>query len=405
MDYPATLEFLYRQLPIFQRVGKAAYKADLNNTIALSAFFKGPHKHFRSVHIAGTNGKGSVAHMLASVFQEAGYKTGLYTSPHLKDFRERIKINGEMIPEKKVVEFVERAKPAIEKIQPSFFELTMMMAFEHFRSEEVDIAIIETGMGGRLDSTNIITPEISVITNIGMDHTTFLGKDLESIAHEKAGIIKQGIPVIIGRATRSVKKIFEDVASTRSAPILFAEQQEMPNVECDLKGIRQQANIRTSVAVIDLLKTQFPKIDNTAIAEGFTNIVRNTGLQGRWQTISKNPKVILDIAHNEDSIKALLANLDKVTFEDLHIVLGMVNDKEVSTLLSMLPQKAKYYFCKAKIPRGLEADLLAEKALVSHLSGSIHTNVQAAYKAAIECSKTKDLVLVTGSAFVVAEVL
>lgn len=405
MDYPATLEFLYQQLPIFQRVGKAAYKADLNNTIALSAFFKGPHKHFRSVHIAGTNGKGSVAHMLASVFQEAGYKTGLYTSPHLKDFRERIKINGEMIAKENVVEFVDRAKPAMDNIQPSFFELTMMMAFEHFRQEEVDIAIIETGMGGRLDSTNIITPEVSVITNIGLDHTTFLGKDLESIAGEKAGIIKQGIPVVIGRADEAVQNVFEDIALTRSAPILFAEQQKMPNVECDLKGAHQGENIRTTVAALDLLKIQFPKIDDAAIAEGLAIVVKNTGLQGRWQTISTNPKVILDIAHNEDSIKALLANLTNETFEELHIVLGVVNDKEVSTLIGMLPQKAKYYFCKANIPRGLEADLLAEKALVSGLSGSVHINVQAAYKAAIGCSKTTDLVLVTGSAFVVAEVL
>ena len=405
MDYPATLEFLYQQLPIFQRVGKAAYKADLSNTYALSTFFKDPHKHFRSVHIAGTNGKGSVAHMLASVFQQAGYKTGLYTSPHLKDFRERVKINGEMISKEKVVDFVAKAKPAIEEIHPSFFELTMMMAFEHFRLEEVDIAMIETGMGGRLDSTNIITPEVSVITNIGMDHTAFLGKDEASIAGEKAGIIKQGVPIIIGRAEGDVRQVFEEKAQEQNAPIFYAQEQKTPMLRSDLKGIRQTENAKTAFVALEHVRSSFQDLSPDVVLKGLKNVVRNTGLQGRWQTLREAPKVIADIAHNEDSIRAMLENLSKEQFNELHIIFGAVNDKEVETMLSLAPKNATYYFCKADIPRGLNAEELRTKALSHGLLGSSYSSVAHALIAAERSSVADDLVLISGSAFVVAEVL
>jgi len=405
MDYPATLEFLYQQLPIFQRVGKAAYKADLGNTIALSAFFKEPHEHFRSIHIAGTNGKGSTAHMLASVLQEAGYKTGLYTSPHLKDFRERIKINGEMIPENEVAAFVEQSMPVIEQVQPSFFELTMMMAFEHFRQEKVDIAVIETGMGGRLDSTNIITPEVSIITNIGMDHTSFLGNDLLSIAVEKAGIIKQNVPIVIGRAEGELKHYFETKAAELSAQIVFAQSKPQLDIECDLKGSKQKENIATSLAALALIKPKFSNISQNSIVAGLHSVIQNTGLQGRWQRLQENPLVITDIAHNQESIGALLENLQQTPFGHLHIVLGMVNDKEIDALLQMLPETANYYFCKANIPRGMEANLLASKANEHKLEGNTYPSVETAFSAAKESANAGDLVLITGSAFVVAEVL
>ena len=405
MNYSETLEFLFQQLPIYQRIGKAAYKADLDNTIALSIFFKEPHEHFRSVHIAGTNGKGSVAHMLASVMQEAGYSTGLYTSPHLKIFRERIKINGEMIPESDVVTFVEQARPVIEKIQPSFFELTMMMAFSHFRKNDVDIAIIETGMGGRLDSTNIITPEVSVITNIGYDHTAFLGSDLPSIAEEKAGIIKENIPIVIGRAEGEIKKLFEEKARSLAAPLIFAQFEPEQDLQCALKGSKQKENITTCLATLGRLKAKYKKISDRSISRGLQNVIKNTGIQGRWQQMQKKPMVIADIAHNQDSIEALLENSARTTFKDLHVVLGMVNDKDLNVLLQMLPTKARYYFCKAKIPRGMEANILASKAKEHGLQGDTYSSVKKAFSAAKGSANVEDLVLITGSAFVVAEVL
>ena len=405
MDYPETLEFLYQQLPIFQRIGKAAYKADLSNTISLSEFFGDPHKHFKSIHIAGTNGKGSVAHMMASALQEAGYKVGLHTSPHLKDFRERIKINGEMIPEQAVVEFVERARPIIEEIQPSFFELTVLMAFEHFKDEQVDVAVIETGMGGRLDSTNILDPELSVITNIGLDHTAFLGNDLDSIAGEKAGIIKQNTPVVIGRAQGAVRAVFVNKAQEEKAAIFFAEDSIVPDLETDLRGMRQQENARTAFVGLYLVKGTFPDLSDSNIRSGLRKVLDNTGLQGRWQTLQGTPKVILDIAHNEDSVKALLVNLGKELYTDLHFVLGTVNDKEVDAMLELLPREAEYYFCKADIPRGMDPNVLMQKAQEHGLAGQVYPSVVEAMYAARKTAEADDLILVSGSAFVVAEVL
>lgn len=390
---------------MYQRVGKSAYKADLTATINLANYLKNPEKSFKTIHVAGTNGKGSTSHMLASVFQEAGYKTGLYTSPHLKDFRERIKINGEMIPKQYVLEFVENHKPYFEKNQLSFFEMTVGLAFDYFRNEKVDIAIVEVGMGGRLDSTNIITPEVSVITNIGLDHVQFLGNSLTEIASEKAGIIKKEIPIIIGETLRETKPVFERIAAEKNAPITFAESIDFSNYTSDLKGIYQQKNIKTVLAALKLLREKGWNISEEAIEKGLLNTIKNTGLMGRWQVLSDAPKVICDTAHNKDGLKLVMQQLENESFEKLHIVLGVVNDKDLDSVLPLFPKNATYYFCKPNIPRGLDASLLLTKARGFGMIGEEYMSVEKAYKAATKVASRNDLIFVGGSTFVVAEVL
>lgn len=390
---------------MYQRVGQSAYKADLSATIHLANYLNNPEKSFKTIHVAGTNGKGSTSHMLASVFQEAGYKTGLYTSPHLKDFRERIKINGEMIPKQYVSDFVEKHKPYFEKNKLSFFEMTVGLAFDYFRKEEVDIAIIEVGMGGRLDSTNIITPEVSVITNIGLDHTQFLGNTLEKVAGEKGGIIKEGIPVIIGETLPETKWIFEKIASERNAAITFAETIESSTYNSDLKGSYQQKNIKTVLTTLRILQQKGWNISKENIKSGLLNTIKNTDLMGRWQVLNENPKVICDTGHNKEGLQLVMEQLSKEAFKNLHIVLGVVSDKDLASVLPLFPKDAIYYFCKPNIPRGLDASLLLSQARGFGLIGEEYISVKKAYLTAVEKASPNDLVFVGGSTFVVAEVV
>lgn len=390
---------------MYQRVGQSAYKADLTATNNLANYLNNPEKSFKSVHVAGTNGKGSTSHMLASVFQEAGFKTGLYTSPHLKDFRERIKINGKMIPKKNVSEFVEKHKSYFEKNQLSFFEMTVGLAFDYFRKENVDIAIIEVGMGGRLDSTNIITPEVSVITNIGLDHTQFLGDTLEKVAEEKGGIIKKGIPVIIGETLPETKVVFEKIVLERNASITFAETINSFQYTSDLKGIYQKKNIKTVLATLKLLQKKGWNISEENIAKGLLNTIKNTGLMGRWQILNENPKVICDTGHNKEGLQLVMEQLATEKYKNLHIVLGVVSDKDLDSVLPLFPKRATYYFCKPNIPRGLEASLLLTKARGFGLMGEEYISVKKSFTAALKSAEKDDLVFVGGSTFVVAEVL
>lgn len=405
MNYPETLDYLFNQLPMYQRVGNAAYKANLDNTYRLSEILNHPEKQFKSVHIAGTNGKGSTSHMLAAVLQEAGYKVGLYTSPHLKDFRERIKINGEMISENDVIDFVKKYKHEFEKIQLSFFEWTVGLAFHYFAKQKVDIAIVETGLGGRLDSTNIITPEVAVITNISMDHTQFLGDTLTKIAAEKAGIIKSTIPIVIGETQAEIKPVFIEKAKQLNAPIQFADEGLIQEYESDLKGAYQQKNKKTVLATIQILQQLGWKIAENHIKQGLLNVVKNTGLMGRWQVLSKQPFTVCDTGHNEAGIKLILAQINQQSYEKLHFVLGVVNDKDIANILQLLPKNATYYFCQAKIPRALEVSILAEKATAVGLSGTAFPTVEAAYQAAQKNATAQDMIFIGGSTFVVAEVV
>jgi len=405
MNYPETLDYLFGQLPMYQRIGNAAYKANLDNTYRLSEILNHPEKQFKSVHIAGTNGKGSTSHMLASVLQEAGYKVGLYTSPHLKDFRERIKINGAMISEREVIDFVNAFKNEFEKIQLSFFEWTVGLAFHSFANQKVDIAIVETGLGGRLDSTNIVTPEVAVITNISMDHTQFLGDTLAKIASEKAGIIKSTIPVVIGETQPKIKHVFIEKAKQMNAPIQFADEYPTKEYESDLKGVYQQQNKKTVVATIHVLQTLGWNIAENHIIKGLQNVVSNTGLMGRWQVLNKQPFTVCDTGHNEAGIRLILAQINQQSFEKLHVVLGVVNDKDITNILALLPNNASYYFCQANIPRALEVSVLAEKATAVGLSGTTFPSVDAAYKAAQKNATAQDMIFIGGSTFVVAEVV
>lgn len=405
MNYLETLDYLFSQLPMYQRIGNAAYKANLDNTYRLSEILNHPEKQFKSVHIAGTNGKGSTSHMLAAVLQEAGYKVGLYTSPHLKDFRERIKINGEMISENDVIDFVKEYKHEFEKIQLSFFEWTVGLSFHYFAKQKVDIAIVETGLGGRLDSTNIVTPEVAVITNISMDHTQFLGDTLTKIAAEKAGIIKSTIPIVIGETQAEIKPVFIEKAKQLNASIQFADEGLIQEYESDLKGAYQQKNKKTVVATIQVLQELGWKIAENHIKQGLLNVVKNTGLMGRWQVLSKQPFTVCDTGHNEAGITLILAQLAEQTYEKLHFVLGVVNDKDITNILQLLPKNATYYFCQAKIPRALEVDILAEKAMAVGLSGTAFPTVEAAYQAAQKNATAQDMIFIGGSTFVVAEVV
>ena len=429
MTYQQTINYLYSQLPMYSRIGAAAYKEDLQNTIALCNAIDNPQTKFKSIHIAGTNGKGSTSHMLAAILQQAGYKTGLYTSPHLKDFRERIKINGEMISQDFVVDFVERTKTVSEEIKPSFFELTVALAFDYFEKEKIDIAVIETGLGGRLDSTNIITPILSIITNIGYDHMDLLGNTLEKIASEKAGIIKPGVPVVIGEYLPETKNIFIEKAKQCNAPIYFAQDEyAVSNInytmqllscdvtsaehhiteifELDLNGLYQTKNIRTVLCAEGLLMKLGFNIKNEAEKQALKNVKKLTGLNGRWDVISSNPTIILDVAHNEDGIKQLLQQLAVVhlTSNTVHFVLGMVKDKDISKVLSILPKNAQYYFCNAHIERALPHKELLEKAKTFKLNGESFDDVNEAIKAAKLNAATDDIIIVCGSVFLVAEV-
>lgn len=405
MTYAETLAYLYAQLPMFHRIGKAAYKADLTNTHALMEALGHPERGLRCVHIAGTNGKGSTSHMLASVLQEAGFRTGLYTSPHLKDFRERIRINGAMIPEAAVTAFVETHRAAFEPIQPSFFEWTVGLAFDHFRREAVDIAVIETGLGGRLDSTNVVSPEVSVITNISWDHADLLGNTLEAIASEKAGIIKHGVPVIIGEAEGPIAEVFRTRSDGEHAPITFVDQRAELPFGTDLLGPHQERNARTVVAAVSALQAKGWPITDAHIARGLANTIVNTGFLGRWQVLTREPLTIADVGHNTDGLRVVHEMLKRTPHDGLHIVYGTVADKDISAALATLPRKATYYFCKADIPRALDTETLQRQAQAAGLAGRAYPSVKSALRAAQGAARSGDLVLVTGSVFVVAEVV
>jgi dihydrofolate synthase/folylpolyglutamate synthase len=427
MTYTQTLDYIYAQLPMFSRLGADAFKKDLTNTIRLCEFLGNPQDRIRSVHVAGTNGKGSTSHMLAAIFQTAGYKTGLYTSPHLKDFRERIRIDGEMVAEQFVVDFIERLKPMIEEIQPSFFEITVAMAFEYFVYHNIDIAIIEVGLGGRFDSTNIITPELSVITNIGWDHMNLLGDTLEKIAYEKAGIIKKGVPVVVGETKDATAPVFKKKATEEHATLSFADEKRIVSgfnyedhklvvevtklhsddksyYHLDLPGLYQTRNLLTVLEAVKLMQQKEWQISEDQIRRALAEVKKLTGLHGRWETIHEHPAVILDVAHNEDGMRALASQLEFTTYHHLRIVIGMVKDKEIDHVLALLPASATYYFTRSQIPRALPENELAEKGAAAGLKGHHYPEVNAAIRAALDQADKDDLILVCGSLFVVGEV-
>ena len=427
MTYKETVEYLYSQLPAYHRIGKPAYKADLKNTILLDEYFGHPHSKFKSVHIAGTNGKGSVSHMLASVLQTAGYRTGLYTSPHLKDFRERIKVNGEMIPEREVVGFVENNRELIEKLKPSFFEITVAMAFLYFANEDVDVAVVETGMGGRLDSTNIITPVLSIITNIGHDHMEFLGDTLMKIAYEKAGIIKKRVPVIIGETQAETAEVFKSRAKETESEIIFADRkyQCVPGkfhpgseirefilkhlktgrevvVESPLAGDYQAKNIPVVMAASMRLNSYF-KINEEIVLTGIKDVIKNTGFAGRWQILGRRPLIICDTGHNREGLEYVIRQLTEIPARRKHIVLGFVKDKDLEAILPLFPKDAEYYFTRATVERALDENLLREKALNYGLNGNAYASVPEAFEKAKISASGDDLIFVGGSTFVVAD--
>ncbi|WP_264566571.1 bifunctional folylpolyglutamate synthase/dihydrofolate synthase [Flavobacterium sp. N3904] len=404
MNYQETTNWMFNQLPMYQLQGASAYKKDLTNVNLLAEHLDNPQQKLKCIHVAGTNGKGSTSHMLASVLQEAGYKVGLYTSPHLKDFRERIKINGAEISETFVCEFIEKHKSFFEENDMSFFEMSVGLAFDYFAKEKVDIAVIEVGLGGRLDATNIITPLVSVITNIGIDHVQFLGNTLESIATEKAGIIKPGIPVVIGEYTPETHTVFLEKASTNNSQIYFASDLISETFPSDLLGDYQDHNKKTVIQTIAILNEQTDfKVNEENVKSGLFNVLKNTGLLGRWQQLGENPKVICDTAHNKNGLEIVLKQIQKETFEHLHIVLGVVNDKELDEVLPLFPKNATYYFCKPNIPRGLDAVSLQENALRFSLVGNVYESVNEAFSTAQKNASKNDFIYVGGSTFVVAE--
>lgn len=404
MNYKETTDWLFKQLPMYQNQGESAYKANLDNIVILDEYLDFPHRNFKSIHVAGTNGKGSTSHMLASVFQEAGYKVGLYTSPHLKDFRERIKINGEVISECEVVDFVKVNRNFFEENNLSFFEMTVGMAFDYFSNQKVDIAIIEVGLGGRLDSTNIITPELSIITNISLDHTKFLGTTLESIAKEKSGIIKSNIPVVIGQADYDLRLVFNEVAKKNNAEIIFAEDFRFENLESDLLGDYQVFNMKTVQAAFKILQESW-NLKPVHLKKGLLKTVTNTSLLGRWQKLSENPLVLCDTAHNEEGLKIVISQLKKLEYATLHIILGVVNDKDLNKLLPIFPKDAKYYFSKPNVPRGLNETELKNRAKHFQLLGNSYASVSEALSASKLGAKKNDLIFIGGSTFTVAEII
>jgi dihydrofolate synthase/folylpolyglutamate synthase len=429
MTYQEAIDFLFTSLPMYQRQGKAAYKSTLDNAHRLDQAFGYPHRNYPTIHVAGTNGKGSVSHMIASVLQASGLKTGLYTSPHLLDFRERIRINGQSIPEDEVSAFVSGNQEIIRDIQPSFFEMTVALAFDYFAREQVDVAVIETGMGGRLDSTNIIIPVLSVITNISLDHTEFLGTELTSIAREKGGIIKQGVPLLIGRAETPTLEVLRSMARERDAPVICASQiykaqfltlnldgtmqlrfskkgfPSSESIRCDLSGGYQEENIITAFTALEQLQKLNWLISRSAIQDGFASVVASTGIMGRWQTIGHNPRSICDTAHNVDGIAAVISQIMQLPWLRLHMVWGMVNDKDLDSVLSLLPTEASYYFTPSSVPRSLEAKVLAECATRYGLNGRTFSSVEEAYRAAQDEAGSDDMIFTGGSTFVVADLL
>lgn len=408
MTYKETIEYLFNSTPVFEHVGASAYKPGLQTTEILDAHYGHPHKNFKTIHIAGTNGKGSVSHSLASILQEAGYKVGLYTSPHLIDFRERIRVNGIPVSEEYVIRFVEDFKhlnsKRIHPLSPSFFELTTALAFKYFAEEKIDIAVIEVGLGGRLDCTNIITPILSVITNISFDHTQFLGNTLAQIASEKAGIIKHQVPVVIGETTKETRPVFENKAKEMGAPVFFAEEidkSECDQYEFELKGSYQKKNLRTILCATKRL----PFIHPEHIQKGLTNVCKNTGLMGRWQTLSTNPLIICDTGHNVGGWKYLAPQISSVPCERLHIVFGMVDDKDIRNVLSMLPKNAVYYFTQANNHRAIPAQQVGELAKEYGLSGNTYPTVAQAYEEAKSSASENDFIFIGGSSYIVADLL
>lgn len=422
MNYEQVLNFIYNSLPMYQRVGKAAYKANLDNTISLDNYFGNPHRKFKTIHVAGTNGKGSVSHSIASVLQEAGYKTGLYTSPHLIDYRERIRINGEMISKGFVCDFINSNKEIIEELTPSFFEMSVAMAFDYFRKENIDVAVIEVGLGGRLDSTNIITPDLSVITNIGLDHTQFLGNTVEKIAVEKAGIIKPNTPIIIGETQEKIKQIFIDKAKENNSEIIFADnsyqilkadnkdytiksESGIREIEFDLLGKYQQKNLPTILASSDKLIELGYNISKDNITAGLRSVVSNTHLRGRWEILKKEPFVVCDTGHNTEGLTHTIEQIKSHSSSKLHIVLGFVNDKNVEDVLALFPTDAEYYFTQASVPRAMDKDLLIEIAKKLELKGKSYPDVLTAYNEALKNADNNDLIFIGGSTFVVGDLL
>lgn len=423
MTYKETLDYLYSQMPEYQRVGHSAYKPGLDNSFRLDEIFDKPHQKYKTIHIGGTNGKGSTSHLLAAILQKSGYKTGLYTSPHLIDFRERIRINGKMIPKQYVIDFVQKYKDRFEPVMPSFFELTMEMAFLYFAEEKVDVAIIEVGLGGRLDSTNIISPDLSIITNIGLDHTQYLGETLPAVAGEKAGIIKPDTPVVIGEADdEEIRQVFIDKANKVGAFIQFSDSlsgfkaekidsgwrfssDDLPEVNSVLSGFAQEKNGRTIFAAVKELRKIGYQISDKAVQEGFEQVIELTGLLGRWQILQEKPKIICDTGHNAHAIKHIVHQLKKTDADKLHIVFGMVNDKDISSVLELMPQNAAYYFTKATIERAVDEKELAAKAKEYKLFGDSYKNVEAAINAAKENANENDLIFIGGSSFIVADAL
>ena len=427
MTYQETLEYLFAKLPMFSRIGAAAYKEDLTNTILLCDALRNPQSKLNCIHIAGTNGKGSTSHMLAAILQSAGYKTGLYTSPHLKDFRERIKINGKVCEEQFVIDFTKKIQPLIESIKPSFFEITVAMAFEYFAEQKVDIAVIETGLGGRLDSTNIITPLLSIITNIGFDHMAILGNTLPKIAYEKAGIIKQKVPVVIGESFAETKNVFIEKSKLEQSSIYFAQEnkkvttikythhQLQVTIEdifsnksddfiLDLTGMYQTKNLCTVLESVHQLQNQGFEISNEQLKFALKNTKKLTGLHGRWELLQNNPTLIADVGHNEDGIKQMLQQLQITQYNQLHIIIGMVKDKEINQVLSLLPKNATYYFTKAQIPRAIDEVTLQDLAKQQHLRGNTYSSVNEAINIALQTASVSDLIIVCGSVFLVGEI-
>lgn len=427
MTYPQVLDFIYAQLPMFHRIGAAAFKKDLGNTYALLDYLGNPQHKFKSIHVGGTNGKGSTSHLLSAVLQAKGLKTGLYVSPHYRDFRERIKVNGQYITRQYVIDFVEKMKPVIAEVQPSFFELTVAMAFDYFVQRKVDVAVIEVGLGGRLDSTNVITPVLSVITNISYDHMQFLGNTLPEIAGEKAGIIKPGVPVVIGETHPESAPVFRAKAQAENAPIYFADQHlqvktleedashtyfevrqegqlRYPHLAANLHGDYQRLNLQTVLQALNCLPTDWG-IDDESILTGLKNLVPLTRFMGRWQVLGQNPLIIADSAHNEAGIQLAMQQLAKIPREKVHLVLGVVRDKDLDKMLPQLPVEGIYYFAKPDIPRGLEAEVLQEAAAAQGRKGKAYSSVKNALKAARRQAKPEDVIYVGGSIFVLAEIL